>query len=411
MANGQMETVLDEVDVRSETDIQPGYKMTEEGLIPIDWKVQHLAGAITLLSGQHILAQDYSDKEIGIPYLTGPSDFTDGSTNVTKWTTRARVVADFGDILLTVKGSGAGGVNRLNITRAAISRQLMAIRSQAISQAFLYYALQKKNRELSGKATGNLIPGLSRNDVMASLVALPSVPEQNEIAAALCDIDALITSLDKLIAKKRDLKQGAMQDLLTGRRRIPGFNDEWRQQSLDGLIDLLSGQHILADDYSSTEEGVPYLTGPSDFQHGLAMVTKWTTRPRVMARSGDILLTVKGSGAGGVAYLDIPRAAISRQLMAIRGTRINQRFLFYSLQLLTDSLAVRAVGNLIPGLGRRDVLSLVLCLPSITEQMDIATILSDMDAEIAALGRKRDKTRALKQGMMQELLTGRTRLV
>jgi restriction endonuclease S subunit len=237
--------------------VPPGYKQTEVGVIPQDWEVKELAGRVSLFSGQHILAKEYTTKEGGTPYLTGPSDFPNGRTHVSKWTDHPKVVARQGDILITVKGSGAGGVFSLDLQEAAISRQLMAIRSNELFQEFLFYSLQKEEQFLALRAVGNLIPGLSRNDVLSLRLPLPpTLSEQRAIAAALSDVDALIAALDKLIAKKRAIKTAAMQQLLTGKQRVPGFEKEkgykqtevgmipedWDVKSLRDLVDFANGK-------------------------------------------------------------------------------------------------------------------------------------------------------------------------
>ena len=188
--------------------------------------------------------------------------------------------------------------------------------------------------------------------------------------------------------------------------------EDWEYDSLQDKLTLISGRHILSANYNSEGTEQPYLTGPTDFERGKSEVSKWTTEKGVEAESGDILVTVKGSGAVNSFRLDIDRAVISRQLMALRGKEdLCQEYLFSIFREKERDLASQAIGNLIPGLARKDILSLKVLLPPPPEQRAISTVLSDMDAEIAALEARRAKIQAIKQGMMQELLTGRTRLV
>jgi type I restriction enzyme, S subunit len=242
------------------------------------------------------------------------------------------------------------------------------------------------------------------------LVRRPPLNEQLAIAAALSDVDALLAKLDALIAKKRDLKLAAMQQLLTGQTRLPGFGNAWETRELGEGISLLSGHHVLAQHCNSQGDGVPYLTGPADFQDGIIRHTKFTDRPTTLCEEFDILVTVKGSGSGTLVMAD-GIYCISRQLMAIPVNNWDRLFIFFSL--IQNSTAIKAAStSLIPGLSCADILEqAVLLSPSHQEQTAIATILSTMDAEIAALEARRDKTRDIKQGMMQELLTGRIRLV
>ena len=232
-----------------------------------------------------------------------------------------------------------------------------------------------------------------------------------------------LKSLEQLLAKKRDIKHGAMQELLTGKKRLPGFQvkrgyrqsdvgaipRDWEPRPLRQGIQLFSGQHVLARHCNVDGDGVPYVTGPADFPEGAIRHAKFTTKPGVMCRSDDILITVKGSGAGTLILAD-DEYCISRQLMAIRVRDWDAKFIYY--WLLRDSLALGAAATgLIPGLSRADILDKAIPIPSAeTEQTAIATALADMATEIAVLDRKLAKARIIKQGMMQELLTGRIRL-
>lgn len=274
---------------------------------------------------------------------------------------------------------------------------------------FIYYLLKRFDfKTFSGKSG---VPGVNRNDLHREMVALPTdLEEQRAIATALSDVDALLGGLDRLIAKKRDLKQAAMQQLLTGQTRLPGFSGKWEVKPLGHDVTLLSGHHVLARHCNTTSEGIPYLTGPADFRDGRIRHTKYTTRPGAMCAAHDILVTVKGSGSGTIVLAD-GSYCISRQLMAVRVTEWDVRFVYFSLLQNADCFRIASTG-LIPGLSRSDILDQPLPIPpTAAEQTAIAAVLSDMDAEIAALEVRRTKTRDLKQAMMQELLTGKTRLI
>jgi len=236
-------------------------------------------------------------------------------------------------------------------------------------------------------------------------------------------VDGLIGALDKLIAKKRAIKQAAMQQLLTGKTRLPGFEkkkgykntelglmpSDWNATPLREDSILLSGHHVLAQYCNTNGEGTPYLTGPADFPNGQIQQTKFTVKPTTLCEPGDILVTVKGSGAGTLVEANASYC-ISRQLMAIRVQNWNARFLYYSLLQNASQFKAASTG-LIPGLSRSDILDQRIPLPvDLAEQKAIAAALSDMDAEITALEQRRDKTQQIKQGMMQALLTGRVRL-
>ena len=282
-----------------------------------------------------------------------------------------------------------------------------------ISAKWLSYILSSNAYRMKLKAvatgTSGSMKNISKGSLFSLAIPFPNQKEQGTIAEALSDVDALIESLDKLIAKKRDIKQAAMQQLLTGKIRLPGFHEDWQDGTLGDGISLISGHHVIARYCNSRGNGVPYLTGPSDFPNGIIQHTKFTERPSTLCQTGDILVTVKGSGSGKLVISDAIYC-ISRQLMAIRVRDWDCRFIFYSLLQNASQIKAASTG-LIPGLSRSDILGQSLPLPPRPEeQVAIADILCDMEAEITALEQKRDKTRLLKQGMMQVLLTGRIRL-
>jgi type I restriction enzyme S subunit len=264
---------------------------------------------------------------------------------------------------------------------------------------------------LRALATGTTsVAAIYTRDLLRMPIVVPPPPEQREIAAALEDLDALLEGLEQLIVKKRDLKQVAMQQLLTGKTRLQGFSDHWHAKRLNDDIILLSGHHILAQYCNTRAKGVPYLTGPADFPQSRIVVTKFTDRPGAMCLPNDILVTVKGSGSGTIVLSD-GAYCISRQLMAIRVQKWDNLFTYYSLLQNAEQFRAASTG-LIPGLSRSDILDQELPIPpNADEQKAIAAVLTDMDAELVALELRLAKTRDLKQAMMQELLTGKTRLV
>ncbi len=274
----------------------------------------------------------------------------------------------------------------------------------------LYLSYLLRTVDFASHSGKSGVPGVNRNDIHKLPALLPPLHEQRAIAEALSDADNLLTSLEALIAKKRAIKQAAMQQLLTGKIRLPGFFGKWGTKRLRQDIDLLSGHHVMAMHCNTRGEGTPYLTGPADFPDGQIQQTKFTVKPTTLCKAGDILVTVKGSGSGTLIEAN-GEYCISRQLMAIRASSWNPRFLLYSLLQSASRIGDASTG-LIPGLSRADIMEQELPIPSeADEQTAIAAVLSDMDAEFAALERRRTKTQAIKQGMMQQLLTGRVRLV
>jgi type I restriction enzyme S subunit len=318
------------------------------------------------------------------------------------------------DIFISVAGTlGIVGVIPPELDGANLTENADRITDLRCHRDYLKYWLmaQPVQSAIEAIRTVGAQPKLALGRIARFRLALPrDTAEQRAIAEALGDVDALLAGLDRLIGKKRDVKQAAMQQLLTGQARLRGFRGEWESKRLGTDVTLLSGHHVLAEYCNDRGDGLPYLTGPADFPERRIRHTKFTKRPGTTCQANDILVTVKGSGSGALVLAD-GVYCISRQLMAIRVGTWDYRFAYYSLQQNAAKFRAASTG-LIPGLSRSDVLDQPLPVPPTTaEQTAIAEVLSDMDAELAALEARREKTRALKQAMMQELLTGRTRLV
>ena len=393
----------------------PGYKQTEVGVIPEDWDALRLGGGIALLSGHHVLAR-YCNSTSGTPYITGPSDFASGKIEHTKFTTHPTTLCAANDILITVKGSGAG---RMVVSDAeyCISRQLMAIRPVKWDGEYLFYSLLQNSTAISAASTG-LIPGLSRGDVTKQLVPIPPLPEQRAIAAALADADGLIAALEGMIAKKRDLKQAAMQHLLTGKTRLPGFSGEWEVKRLGEIGRALIGLTYSPSDIRSF--GTLVLRS-SNIQNGsLTFDDNVYVDPEVAQSSiievGDLLICARNGSRdliGKSVRLDgRARGMAFGAFMAAYRSEFNN---FISLQFQSDLIKRQInehLGATINQITNKSLLSFQVPLPNDSaEQTAIAEVLSDMDADLTALEAQAAKARAVKQGMMQELLTGRVRLI
>jgi restriction endonuclease S subunit len=269
--------------------------------------------------------------------------------------------------------------------------------------------------------TGNQ-ENLNSSLVRSISVLLPPETQQGTIAAALSDVDALLAGLTRLIAKKRDLKQAAMQRLLTGQSRLPGFSGEWQMKQL--------GKCLLArPDYGINAAAVPF----SDHLPSYIRITdisqdgRYCPDPRVSVRAasaeqyylhkGDVVFARTGASVGK-SYLYQPSdgdLVFAGFLIRVRSNPEVLTPAFLAAYAMTNPywnwVNLMSMRSGQPGINGKEYTQLPLPLPTIHEQTAIVAVLSDMDAELAALEGRRDKTRALKQAIMQELLTGKTRLV
>lgn len=325
----------------------------------------------------------------------------------------------------TVVLSRDAGVGKSAIMAAdmAVSQHFMAWTcGQRLNNHFLYYWLQSKKPEFERIANGNTIKTIGLPYFKELALPLPPLEEQKRIASALTDIDTLIGSLDQLIVKKRGIRQAAIHQLLTGERRLPGFSGKWQKILLDALAYSLKGSSLSKTDLS-----------PDGTKKCILYGELFTTYGRVIHRvygrtdssngtpsiAGDVLLP----GSTTTTGIDLASASAVLEEGVLLGGDINiirQRkrdsfnpaFLArYLTSVAAKDIAERAQGITIIHLYGRDLKSLLINLPPQEEQSAIAGILSDLDSELDALEAHRKKALHIKQGMMQELLTGRTRLV
>ena len=252
---------------------------------------------------------------------------------------------------------------------------------------------------------------------MSLQMPLPPLPEQRRIADALSKVDSLIASLDKLIAKKQAIKRGAMQELLTGKKRLPGFQGEWKKDKIESFGEINGGGTPNTNIKAFWTGQFPWISSSDINEDDISniSVSRFITK-KAIANSSTILCPsntihlVSRVGLGKVAYTQ-ERVCTSQDFCNLTINKEND-IIFLSYLLLTKmkSVAKEGQGTTIKGISIEQIKNFVLNVPPLPEQRAIAHVLSSMDAEIAALERKRDKFRQVKQGMMQDLLTGRIRL-
>lgn len=235
-------------------------------------------------------------------------------------------------------------------------------------------------------------------------------------------MDGLLNGLDRLLAKKRDLKQAAMQQLLTGQTRLPGFRGEWEVKRLGEIGVFLKGSGVKKDESLSGAHpciryGEIYTRHHDYVKEFHSFISADVALTARLLKKGDILFAGSGETREEigkcVAFIDDLEAYAGGDIVILRPQGTNPLFLGYALNTpgINRQKASKGQGDAVVHIGSSALADIVLALPPLPEQTAIAEVLSDMDAEIAALERRREKTLALKQGMMQELLTGRTRLM
>ena len=432
-----MSVMMQQAQTEAEMPMVPaGYKQTEVGVIPEDWDALMLTEGINLVSGHHVMAEYYNSEGKGVPYLTGPADFPNGQIVISKFTVRPTSMCEYGDILITVKGSGAGTLIESD-GFYCISRQLMSIKSHRWNNRFLKYSMLQNAERIKSAASG-LIPGLSRSDILEQKLPIPSLLEQTAIANALSDVDALIGSLEALIAKKQAIKTATMQQLLTGRTRLPQFSrnpdgspkgykssdlgeipKDWEVQKIGTFTDCTAGGTPSTSISSYWGGSNPWMSsGELHLKRVFDVAGRITdlglansSTKYIPAESVLIGLAGQGKTRGTVAISKVALCTNQSVAAIFPSSNYHSEYLYYNLDSRYEELRDLSTGDGgRGGLNLTIIRNLALPLPDVEEQTAIATILSDMDEDIQSLEARLAKTRDLKQGMMQQLLTGKIRL-
>ncbi len=428
--------------------VRVGYKQTEVGVIPADWEVFPISTLTTeFRGGAPLKPADFTDR--GVKVLPKGGVGRTGVLHIAEKDLqyccpeyadahpRNQVNRDYTIVVLrdlVPSGPSIGLMVEIGTEESFVLAQGVYGFKVNSARADARYLIQLSNTSWYRNLANSIMVGstqvhITNTAFKRAVLPVPAITEQRTISTALSDVDALLSKLDALIAKKRDLKQAAMQQLLTGQTRLPGFSGEWEVKRLGDIGDCLRGVTYKGDsdiwphDTAQTKR----LLRSNNVQNAVVVFEdmQFVNSERVsshqLLRPNDILICMANGSKAlvGKAGLFSLRDGYDYTFGAFMGcfrsnnATSNSSFVFYLFQTgryrdyINNLLAGSSINNLSPG----SIESLEFQVPTLAEQTAIATVLSDMDAELSALEARRDKTRSLKQGMMQELLTGRIRLV
>ena len=417
--------------------LQAGYKQTEVGVIPEDWVELSVGDVIEFQGGSQPEKCLFSAApRPSFVRLIQIRDYKSDKFEVFAPIALLRRFCDENDIMIGRYGPPVFQILR-GLSGAYNVALIKAIPRPNIDREFAFYFLKQDSLfefidKLSRRSSGQT--GVDLSELRQYPLPLPPLAEQRAIAAALSDVDALLAKLDQFIAKKHDLKQATMQQLLTGQTRLPGFSGEWEVNRLGELFGFSGGHTASRDQLSDSGycylhygdihlSKKTYIDVDAEFQAIPKLVVGLSDVSTVsLLKDGDVVFVDASEDDEGtskhivvVNHGDRPYISGLHTIVAkSKGNRMDNLFKRYCFQTrnIKEQFRFFAVGTKVSGISKTSVAKVELHFPpSLKEQTAIATILSDMDAELAALEARRDKTRALKQGMMQELLTGRIRLV
>ena len=417
--------------------IPQGYKQTEIGVIPQDWNVHTLEMLYNITSSKRVFQSQW--RKSGIPFYrareiavmsegkSAPEDLYIDADLYNQYTRQYGSIKK-DDVLIT----GVGTLGKVYVVKESDKFYFkdgniiwLQFKDGFSSQYLKHqYDMPVLINQVFGNAGGSTVATYTITNAKSTKVPVPPLDEQKRIAEALSDVDSMISSLEKLIAKKKAVKQGTMQELLTGKKRLPGFTGEWVSGKWKDVLGCFSSG---ATPYrgnsefykgtikwvSSGELNYNYITDTLEhISYDAQTITNLTLHP-----AGTFLMAITGleaAGTRGSCAILGTAATTNQSCMAIYGTeKMSTEYLFHYYVQNGDELAIQyCQGTKQQSYTAAIVKELPIYYPEdVAEQNVIASILSDMDKEIETLEQKLAKNRQIKQGMMQQLLTGKIRLV
>lgn len=420
-----------------EQSVPEGYKQTEVGVIPIDWESPELGNFVQSLdAGVSVNSIDKPDAFSHGLHILKTSCVSNGyffpreiKSIIPEDIVRAKTIVSKGSIIISRMNTpdlvGELGYIDKDYPNCFLPDRLWQMRFRAnlatntrwLAYILSFPAIAKKIKE-SATGTSNSMKNISKGSLLSVSFPAPSYEEQTAIANALSDADALLTELEKLIAKKQAIKTATMQQLLTGKTRLPQFAtytegekqgqpkgtkpselgeipEDWNAKTFGEVMSIRHGK----DQKAVQVVGGRYPIFGTGGKMGSTNIPLYDKPSVLIGRKGTI---------NKPRYVDIPFWTVDTLFYSEVSPKVDPKFLFYKFCMIDWMQYNEASG--VPSLNASTIESVTVSFPSKEEQTVIANILSDMDNEIQTLERRLAKTRQIKQGMMQELLTGRTRL-
>lgn len=415
-----------------------GFKQTEIGWIPEDWEVKTVREVFNYLRTASYSRAQLNEIE-GIGYI----HYGDIHTKYNNYilihqSTLPYISKDLGksfpllrngDIVMADASEDYEGVGKAIEIKDLYNEKIIAgLHTLALRDNFSIFYNGYKGFVFSSPlvkpileklATGLKVYSISKSILNEILLPIPPLPEQEAIAKALSDVDSLIDTLERKIAKKRNIKQGAMQRLLTGKQRLPGFSGDWVEKKLSCLSQIMDGTHQTP---KYVDIGIPFYSVENVTNNNFSN-TKYISiaehlllTKKYKIEYGDVLMTRIGS-IGDCKYIDWNTDAsfyVSLALLKMNNNILAKYFVHYSrTEMFKNDIELHSLQFATPkkiNLGNIGLVT-IRYPESIAEQSAIAQILTDMDNEITTLEQKLNKYKQIKQGMMQELLTGKIRLL
>ena len=391
---------------RSE-DVPTGYKLTELGVIPEDWEVLRMGRIASILRGASPRPIDdpkwFDDKSstgwLRIADVTATDKYLEFTSQKLSQAGMAnsRFVNGNSLVMSICATVGKPIITRMNV---CIHDGFVVFNNLQTEREYLYYFLLSLEPKWSNQGQTGSQMNLNTGIINSTPIPIPPPAEQRAIAVALSNVDKLLESLNELIAKKRAIKQAAMQQLLTGKIRLPGFSHKWETKRIGDLLNYERPDHYIVHYSEYSDYGdIPVLTANKSFILGFT-----SENFGVCTEIPVVVFDVFTTDSKFAAFpFKVKSSAI--KLLRARKNQAHLRYIFERMQLIRFPVGDHKRYYI------SDYQDLELLVPDYEEQRTIAAVLSDIDSEINALEQRLNKTRAIKEGMMRQLLTGRVRMV
>ncbi|MBW7571249.1 restriction endonuclease subunit S [Caproiciproducens faecalis] len=408
--------------------VKEGYKQTEAGFIPEDWDTITFRECFDVLPNNTLSRAElnynsgkiknihYGDVLIKFPEILDCERETLPFVNPECVSKLSTAVLQDGDIIIadTAEDNTVGkateviGIGEQRIVSGLHTIPCRPKQKDRFALKWLGYYVNHRvyHDQLLPFVTGIKVSSISKGAIADTVIAIPKKDEQKHIVEVLSDMDNLIISLEELIVKKKAIMEGAMQELLTGQCRLPGFEGEWKNFALSDVATIVMGQSPDSKYYNEVQ-GTPLVQGNADIENRKTIIRFYTTCVTKQAYKGDIIFTVRAP-VGNVAHATFD-CCLGRGVCAFRNA---SQFLYHLLVYKQESWSELSTGSTFDSINSDNLSKVEFNMPIDEGERDaIAEVLTSMDSEIESLQLKLEKYKKMKSGMMDELLTGKVRLV
>jgi type I restriction enzyme S subunit len=376
--------------------------ITLKTLNKVKWKSGSLSDIAQVVMGQSPPGISYNTEQIGVGLINGPTEFTNKYPVVKQWTSKPTKFCKPGDILLCVRGSSTG---RMNISDGnyCIGRGVASVSAKAGKGVteFVHYLLDYKINKLLMRTAGSTFPNLSSDEIKDMDISIPNLEEQHKITSILSTWDKAIELKEKLIENKKEQKKALMQKLLTGEVRLPGFNEKWKEVTLDRVVKKTKGKAI---EYI---EGGKYPAIDMDYLE-TGTFKNFSNDATIFAKENDVLFLWDGSRAGK-AFTGVV-GSVGSTFVKLECKSINNVFLQKHLEMNESMIQRLREGSGIPHVPKDFLRYYKVNLPSEDEQEAIALVLGCVDKSLLLHEKEIIELQQQKKGLMQLLLTGKVRV-